>query len=72
VTGDGRQVVLFSQDNAVDYENNANHFMLISHPSEREFNLTRTFMDSEKATDFVLVFQIKDEAEQTPLWCTWM
>jgi len=72
VTGEGRQVVSFPQGNAVDYKNNANHFLLISRPSEREFNLTRTFLDTEEEKDFILVFKIKDEAGQTSVFCRWM
>jgi len=47
VTGEGRQVTSFPENMAVNYTNDAMHFMLISRPIGREFSLTNTFVDIE-------------------------
>jgi len=39
VTGDGRTVASFPENNTANYENNADHFMLIARPSGRDFNI---------------------------------
>jgi len=64
-TGEGQRVVSFPANNAVDYKNNANHFMLISRASEREFDLTRIFQDIESESDYYVPFEIRDDSERT-------
>jgi len=51
VTEEGRRVVSFPEKNAANYTNDAMHFMLISRPTRREFNLTQTFVDIEVVGD---------------------
>jgi len=65
VTGERRVVAAFPENNAANYSNNANHFMIISRPNGRDFNLTRIFTDIEKEKDYLRVYYIKDDAEKT-------
>jgi len=65
VTGEERQIVSFTKNNVVDYENNANQFTLISRPSGRDFNLTITFIDTEYGKDYFNVLGMEDGAETT-------
>jgi len=65
VTGEGPQIATFPKNNAVDYKNNANHFMLISRPSGRDFHLTTTLIDTEPDKDFYRLFVIDDDSAQT-------
>jgi len=65
VTGEGRVVASFPENNAANYSNNADHFMIISRPSGRDFNLTETFQDIESEKDYIRRFYIADDAEKT-------
>jgi len=67
VTGEGRTVASFPEKNSQNYTNNANHFMLISRPSGRNFNLTGTFEDIEPWKDYFRYYWIADDAEETRL-----
>jgi len=69
VAAEGPAKASFPENNAKDYENNANHFMLISRPSGRDFNITRTFTDTEPEKDYVRGFYLKDDAVKT--WFTY-
>jgi len=68
VTGEDVEVASFPQDNAANYSDFAHHFMLISRPSGRDFNLTRTFQDIEKDADYYTPFEIRDDLHRT--WFT--
>jgi len=63
--GEGREVASFPEGNAVDYKNTANHFMLISRPSGRNFDLYLTFLDTEEDEDYFRIFRIEDNAMRT-------
>jgi len=65
VTGEGRQIASFPENNTVNYENNANHLMVISRESGAHFNLTLTFLDTEEIQDFINVFGVEDGAKRT-------
>jgi len=65
VTGDGRAVASFPENNTANYSNHANHFMIISRPSGRDFNLALTFRDIEPWTDYLRGYYIVDDAEKT-------
>jgi len=65
VTGEGHQTLSFPENNAVDYENNANHLMIISRGSGRDFNITQTFQDTEEGRDYIWAFGIKYDADKT-------
>jgi len=71
MTGEGPEVASFPQDNAVNYSNNAGHFMLISRASGGKFNLTLTFADTDEH-DSIDVYGIEDEAEKTCLDLDWI
>jgi len=62
---EGRAVASFPQNNTKNYENNADHFMLISRPSGRDFHLTLTFMDFENYNDHCRRFFIEDDFKKT-------
>jgi len=63
VMEEGRTVASFPDQNAVNYSNNANHFMLIARPSGRKFNLTFTFMDIEGKGDYLRRFVIEERRQ---------
>jgi len=65
VTEEGQTVASFPERNAVSYENNANHFMLISRPNRLTTFLTQTFTDTEKEKHYSRKFFIQDDAEKT-------
>jgi len=65
VTGEGRVVASFPENNAANYSNHANHFMIISRPSGRDFYLTITFEDMEWEKDYFRRYYIADDAEKT-------
>jgi len=65
VTGEGRAVASFPLNNAVKYENNANHFMLISRASGRDLKVKRTFTDTEPEKHYFRRYWIVDDAEKT-------
>jgi len=74
VTGEGRQVASFPENNVVDYDKYANHLMLISRPSGRDFNLTLTFLDIKGGFlvfDHIVLFRFEDEAERTRVIYMW-
>jgi len=68
VTGEGRVVASFLENNAANYSNKADHFMIISRPSGLDFNLTLTFLDIENRKDYFRRYSIADDAEKT--WFT--
>jgi len=65
VTGEGRVVAAFPENNAANYSNKADHFMIISRPSGRDLKLARTFGDIEREKDYLRVYYTKDDAEKT-------
>jgi len=65
VTGEGRAEAAFPENNAANYSDNANHFMIISRPSGRDSNLTETFVDIEPEKDYVRIYWIMEDAEKT-------
>jgi len=65
VTEEGQRIAPFPENNAVNYTNNANHFMVISRPSGRCFNLTQTFHDTQAIFDFYRGYRVEDNAEKT-------
>jgi len=65
VTEEGRAVASFPQNNVNNYKNNANHFLLISRPSGRDFNLTLTFIDIEPFSAYFRRFLIQDDSKET-------
>jgi len=65
VTGEGRQTGSFPDNNAVGYENNANHLMIIYRANEQDCNLPRSFLDTEEDHDYIRAFGIKYEPEET-------
>jgi len=71
VMGEGPMVASFPENNTVNYENNADHFMLIARPSGRPFNLTRIFYDTEADKDIIQRWYIDDVVEKTRLVYMW-
>jgi len=69
VTEEEPAVVSFPENNAVNYSNNANHFMLISRPSGRDFKTKRTFLDIEAVNDYYRAFSPFDDADKTRICC---
>jgi len=67
VTGEGRVVASFPEKNQESYENNADHFMLISRPSERDFELTQTFLDIEEGKHCFRVYSIAEDEKMDRL-----
>jgi len=65
VTEEGPAVASFPEKNAMNYSNDADHFMLISRPSGRDFSPTETFLDIEPVKDFFRRYSIVDDAEKT-------
>jgi len=63
--GEGQQIASFPENNAVNYENNANHFTLVFRPSGRDFNLSLTFLDTQEEKDYYRRFWLEDCAEKT-------
>jgi len=69
VTNDeGRQVVKGPEADAKEYSDNANHFMLISRESGRDFNLWQSNFNIVEPYDYFRVFQIYDDSDKT--WFT--
>jgi len=69
VTGEGSTVASFPENNSVNYSNNANHFMLFSRPSGRDFKMTRTFLDIKAVNDYFRAFVPFDDADKTRFCC---
>jgi len=65
LTGEGSIVGSFPENNAQNYSNNVNHFMLLSRPSGRNLNIKEVFVDIEPQKDYSLFFYIQDDAEKT-------
>jgi len=64
VTQFERKVVSFPEGNAVNYSNNANHFMFISLNTDWPSNLTLTFIDTA-FPDSCVGFAIGDKTDTT-------
>jgi len=70
LVAEGQGVASFPDNNAKYYSKYANHFMLLSRASGRNFKLTNTFRDIEEKKDYIRLFQLNDDdAEKTRFCC---
>jgi len=58
-------VAAFPEKTSANFSHNANHFMVLSRQSGRDFNLTHTFEDIEPVYDYFRRYWIEDDAEKT-------
>jgi len=74
MTGEGRVVATFPlnntndsyKKNTVKYKQNANHFMLVSRESGKNFSTEITsFQEIGGDNDYVRAFAVEDDSEQT-------